>query len=307
MSERDARDRRVLTLLVQLFGRDVLDRLAGAGFDGPAAIARAGADRLAAEGGIPLVVARRLAAVVAESGGPEPATQPEPVTQPEPTGREERRPAKTASRKRAEPRTPAAKAAPAAPAAKTAFAFPAVPAAPDALAAPDAPAAPASASAPASPNAPAAPRASASPTAKAGAPPLRDNPDEGDPFVDDVALVSWLGLSSNRPEGRLAFTVSDSILDPVEGDGPRLAEGDAPQPAEDDGPRPPDGEGRRAADADGRRAAEARSEQPERPRLVAGSFWSFGRAPDPTLPSTGRKADRQPPAATPRRRKHDDH
>ena len=66
MSERDARDRRVLTLLVQLFGRDVLDRLAGAGFDGPAAIARAGADRLAAEGGIPLAVARRLAAVVAE-------------------------------------------------------------------------------------------------------------------------------------------------------------------------------------------------------------------------------------------------
>jgi hypothetical protein len=165
MSERESRDRRVLTLLVQLFGRDVLDRLAGAGFDGPAAIARAGADRLAAEGGIPLALARRLAAVVEESNGPGPGVQ------------EERRPGKTGARKRREPRTPGAP--------------------------------------------PASAAAAAPPTPQAEASPSRDQPEERDPFVDDVALVSWMGLSARHPPGRLAFTVSDSILDPAEGDGAR--------------------------------------------------------------------------------------
>lgn len=213
MSEREARDRRVLTLLVQLFGRDVLDRLAGAGFDGPAAIARAGADRLAAEGGIPIALARRLAAVVEESSGPHPGVQ------------EERRPGKTGARTRGEPRTPDAAAAP--------------------------------------------------PTPQAEASPSRDRPEEGDPFVDDVALVSWMGLSARRPTGRLAFTVSDAILDPAEGDVPPPAQGDGPQ------------------------AAETRVEKPERPRTLTGSFWSFGRPVEATLP--------QAPTGTPRRRKHDDH
>ena len=219
MSEREARDRRVLTLLVQLFGRDVLDRLAGAGFDGPAAIARAGADRLAAEGGIPLALARRLAAVVEESNGPGPGVQ------------EERRPGKTGARKRGEPRTPGAP--------------------------------------------PAAAAAAAPPTPQAEASPSRDQPEERDPFVDDVALVSWMGLSARHPPGRLAFTVSDAILDPAEGDGPPPALGDGLPPAE------------------------ARVEKPERPRTLTGSFWSFGRPVEATLP--------QAPTGTPRRRKHDDH
>jgi hypothetical protein len=227
MSEREARDRRVLTLLVQLFGRDVLDRLAGAGFDGLAAIAHAGADRLAAEGGIPLALARRLAAVVEESNGPAPGVQ------------EERRPAKTGARKRGEPRTPGAP--------------------------------------------PASAAATAPPTPQAEASPARDQPEERDPFVDDVALVSWMGLSARHPPGRLAFTVSDSILDPAEGDGPQPTERDGPPPAQGDGPQP----------------AEARMEKPERPRTLTGSFWSFGRPVEATLP--------QAPTGTPRRRKHDDH
>ena len=93
--------------------------------------------------------------------------------------------------------------------------------------------------------------------------------------MDDVALVSWMGLSARHPPGRLAFTVSDAILDPAEGDGP--------PPAQDDGPQP----------------AEARVEKPERPRTLTGSFWSFGRPVEATLP--------QAPTGTPRRRKHDDH
>lgn len=236
MSEREARDRRVLTLLVQLFGRDILDRLAGAGFDGPAAIARAGADRLAAEGGIPIALARRLAAVVEESNGPGPGVQ------------EERRPGKTGARTRGEARTLAAAATP-----------------------------------------PAA--AAASPTPQAEASPARDQPEEGDPFVDDVALVSWMGLSARRPTGRLAFTVSDAILDPVEHDGPPSAQGDRPQPAERDGPQPHQG--------DRPPPAETRVEKPERPRTLTGSFWSFGRPVEATLPLA--------PTSTPRRRKHDDH
>ena len=223
MSEREARGRRVLPLLVQLFGRDVLDRLAGAGFDGPAAIARAGADRLAAEGGIPIALARRLAAVVEESNGPGPA--------------------KTGARKRGEPRTSGSPPAAEAPSAA----------------------------------------ADAPPTPQAEAWPARDQPEEGDPFVDDVALVSWMGLSARRPTGRLAFTVSDAILDPAEGHRPQPAEGDGAPPAQGDGLPP----------------AEARVEKPERPRTLTGSFWSFGRPVEATLP--------QAPTGTPRRRKHDDH
>src|SRR2546428_6325664 len=69
MQDSDAHDRGSLTLLVQLFGREVLDCLARAGFDEEVAIVRAGADRLASESGIPLSVAQRIVAVVAETRG----------------------------------------------------------------------------------------------------------------------------------------------------------------------------------------------------------------------------------------------
>src|SRR5712692_5519681 len=63
-------------LLVQLFGREVIDHLALAGFDSSEAIAGAGAERLAEEGGIALALARRIVAVAMEE--PREA-DPEPV------------------------------------------------------------------------------------------------------------------------------------------------------------------------------------------------------------------------------------
>jgi hypothetical protein len=358
MSDRGSRDRQVMTLLVQLFGRDVMDRLAGAGFDAPAAMAKAGAERLAAEAGIPVAIARRVSIVVEESPGPataarkEPAAQPpapktesasrtepaartepapqaksaarpepparsnpveqdesdmlmEASTPPEPTVREERRPARPSPRKRIEPRVAVEPIKPAAPAVPP----PAEPASPAAFAT-SAP------SAPPAPSAAAAVAASPAATAPSSASALRDTfPDEGDPFVDDVALVSWMGLSSHQPDGRLAFTVSDTILDPV--DAGASASAGSPAPAGASGPSSPAGPG--ASGAAGRDAARlsdpgrpkaaaaAPIETPARPAMISGSFWTFGRPADSTQPSTGRKPETQPPAASPRRRKHDGH
>jgi len=323
MSDRGSRDRQVMTLLVQLFGRDVMDRLAGAGFDAPLAMAKAGAERLAAEAGIPVAIARRVSIVVEESPGPataarkEPAAQPpapksesaarskpveqdesdmlmEASTPPEPALREERRPARPSPRKRIEPRVAVEPIKPAAPPVPP----PAEPASPAALS-------PSAATAPTATAVAAA--AAASTTAPAPSPgsAMRDTfPDEGDPFVDDVALVSWMGLSSHQPDGRLAFTVSDTILDPVDAGASASAGSPAPAGApgatERDAARPSD-PGRPKA------AAAAPIETPARPAMISGSFWTFGRPADSTQPSTDRKPETQPPAASPRRRKHDGH
>ena len=64
MSESDARDRPGLNLLIQLFGREVLDRLARAGYGDESAIAAAGPDRLASTSGVSLPLAQRIVAVV---------------------------------------------------------------------------------------------------------------------------------------------------------------------------------------------------------------------------------------------------
>jgi len=78
VSEESGREKLGLTLLVQLFGRDVLDRLAQDGFDTAAAIAAAGPERLASTTGIPLLLAERIAAVALETRGPAPETPVEP-------------------------------------------------------------------------------------------------------------------------------------------------------------------------------------------------------------------------------------
>ena len=308
MSGRETRDRQVMTLLVQLFGRDVMDRLAGAGFDAPAAMARAGAEKLAAEAGIPIAIARRVAIVVEESPGPAPATPqgsaartaPAPAPQPEPTARkepgarpepaarskpverdesemlmesaslseptvrEERRPAKPIARKRSEPYIAAEPIKPS---------TPAVPP-------------------PAEPATPPAPASSVAPPSSTASTGRGTFLDDGDPFVDDVALVSWMGLSSHQPDGRLAFTVSDTILDPAEGDGNATAEREGAEPVKPERPRPP---------------SAAPAEPPARPSTISGSFWTFGRPADSTPSPSSRKPESQPPAATPRRRKHDGH
>jgi hypothetical protein len=94
-------------LLVQLFGRDVLDRLNRSGFDSNERIADATPEQLADEGGIPLALARRIVAVAAEAGAPlAPVRETTPAASPRPARR--RRPA----RKQERASVPAQEAAP---------------------------------------------------------------------------------------------------------------------------------------------------------------------------------------------------
>ena len=64
------------SLLVQLFGREVTDKLAQAGFDNTDSIARVNAERLAEEAGITPALARRIIAVAVESGYTTPVEEP---------------------------------------------------------------------------------------------------------------------------------------------------------------------------------------------------------------------------------------
>ena len=58
---------RALTLLIQLFGREAIEALSAAGFRDNETIARAGPERLSEAAGIPLALARRIAAVAVEA------------------------------------------------------------------------------------------------------------------------------------------------------------------------------------------------------------------------------------------------
>jgi len=238
MSGTDARDRRALTLLVQLFGREVLDRLAHAGFDDEASIARAGADRLAAESGISMPVAQRIVAVVEEIRGPSSGTRTGTDGKP-------RRPART---EKAPTRRPVIKAP--------------------------------------------SPRLETAPAGKDAA--------EDDPFVDDVALVTWMGFTSKTSSGRLPFSVADGILDP------RRREAADPEEAAAQPSVTPAGEMPMRA-AGGTEAASP-------PRTLPGSFWSFGRPAelrgardDEVAHPPGRRPDPEAPAGAPPRRNRDDH
>ena len=71
-------------LLIQLFGREVIERLAEAGFESCATIADAGVERLAEDGGITPILARRIIAVAMEEPREaddllETAIEPEPA------------------------------------------------------------------------------------------------------------------------------------------------------------------------------------------------------------------------------------
>ncbi len=218
MSESDGRDRPGLTLLVQLFGREVLDRLARAGYGDESAIATAGPDLLASTSGVSLPLARRIVAVVQEARGP--------ATKPPPTPRSARR------RK--------------------------------------------------GPSAPAAPKR-----------PER-RVDDTDPFVDDVALVTWMGFTSRTSSGRLSCSVADRILDPAPVD--PFATVDPPSPATTPATEP-------------RPSLPAQDTAPR--RTLPGSFWSFG-APAKTRSTADEEATPTPEIRTPRgdpppRRVRDDH
>jgi hypothetical protein len=212
----DEPDRHTLTLLIQLFGREVLDRLAASGYDREDAIASAGAERLASTSGVSLPLAQRIVAVVEEARAGRPGTSAT---------------ARKASRR---PRREARRA-------KT-------------------------------PGVETAPRGA---TVRETEAPAEFDLESADAFVDDVALVTWMGFSSKTPSGRLSFSVADRILDPGRPVTP--ASDEPPVPKEPDPP-----------------AALAPS-TPQR-RTLPGSFWSFGRP-----------GEHARPGGTARRRDRDDH
>jgi hypothetical protein len=233
MSKSRAPERHTLTLLIQLFGREVLDLLARAGFDDEAAIARVGPERLAAASGISLPVAQRIVTVVEEargsSAGPLVATDAAPIPSPREPGRRKAPPRRAAIKKQAAP---------------------------------------------------------------IESPPAPAIPDQNDPFVDDVALVAWMGFTSQTPVGgRLSFSVADRILDPVR---PGT---DTPQAAPE-APCVPASTGSvttaQRDDAIGESGPDATS-----PVTLPGSFWSFGS------PAGSRGAPGAPVNAPPGKDRHD--
>jgi len=236
MSRSDGRDRPGLTLLVQLFGREVLDRLARAGYDDETVIAAAGADRLCSTSGVSLTLARRIVAVVEEARGA--STQEQPGTTPESSPPRREAPREARSRKGG-----------------------------------------------ASPPEAKRPRLEPVPAAA--------DPQEPDPFVDDVALVSWMGFTTRSAPGKPSFSVADRILDAVRTD-PSSAEEAGPPAPQPDETRPP------------------RVAQDGAPRhTLPGSFWSFGgpiRARSPQAPeSSGLPGTKEPREGKTPRRVRDDH
>ncbi len=268
---------RALTLLIQLFGRETIDRLSVAGFTTNETIAEAGPDRLTREAEIPPPLARRIVAVASEARETDTAADHEA---PAPATPAREIPAQDTPVPIRHTRRPLRRPASALAARAT-----------------DAPGAPATSQDPAAPRTEVpseAPRERAARPRRRPAKPEetpRRSPAVGHaPFVDDVGLVSWMGFASKAGSGRgMAFPVADEILDPV----PRaIAEALAEAPAEAPTPAPS------APPA----AATRKSGSLE------GSFWSFGAR---WRPAEGDRAEAPDDAAgapaSPRRRGHDEH
>lgn len=183
-------------LLIQLFGREVIETLAGAGFESCASIADAGVERLAEESGITPILARRIIAVAMEEPReaddpseaaiePEPAAAIEIAVEPEAPVK-----SKTAAAPRATSASKSARKRPAA-SREQERRRPAVVARPTGAA------------------------ANAGAKAKAATEPkIEMKPPEPDPFVDEVGLVRWMGLAGMGGGGLdRSITVADEILD----------------------------------------------------------------------------------------------
>jgi hypothetical protein len=301
-----------LTLLIQLFGREVMDGLLQCGFDTNDAIAHAGPELLAEEAEIPLPLARRIVAVAMESQALDEQAPP-PAPSAGPAALSSAPPASSKKPARGKRAAPAADPTSSQEHVRRPLRRPHSP-------------------------------LTASPATKAGGPeeeeitePQDETPDrqlDREPFVDDAGLVSWMGFSS-RTSGSRMISVADTILDlreqhadeepapraghpalaaeaiPLEPSGTpsRLA---APA-ARPDVPAPPARP--IAPTAPARPIAPASAARPLGPapspresRLVGGSFWSFGgarrqsgagpapedAAPDaPPAPAPGGKAPRR--------------
>jgi hypothetical protein len=280
------------TLLIQLFGRAVTDRLTRAGFDTTEAIARTNAGELADEAGIAPALARRIIAVAAESGPPtenESSTELEadlheaaPATQL--ADRHVRRPFKRPSSNLTGQANPSEVATPAPtepvltpPAAMQPTAKP--PATTKPATAPvttpvptkpattkPAPGQPAVAEAAVRPVPPStgtgAPLAGSPASGQSGLPQARF---DGVAFIDDSGLISSLGAAfgHGNPSG-LSISVAEEILD-------------APPPEE------------QAPEARQPPVRTPLAVDPEQP-IVKDSFWSFGQWP-PARPETRGKAE----------------
>lgn len=299
-----------LTLLIQLFGRDVIDGLLHAGFDTNEAIARAGPERVAEDTGVPLPLARRIVAVAMESQVLDEQAPPPAAPAPKKPARS-KRPAPGGPEPSSQEHIRRPLRRPHSPLASTAGPGQEATAHAEDDAAEEA-------------------------REEGPVPPL-----DGDPFIDDAGLVSWMGFSSRAGSSRM-ISVADAILDPREPHadsvpapaGPVSASAGIPAPA-GSGSAPA---GPVAAPADpaavstGAVPAPAASARPPvaarapgavRPplatapapgaaRLVGGSFWSFGTlrhvseapAAEPQAPDTGHPAP--PDDVRPRRRRSSD-
>ena len=247
---------REMGLLIQLFGREVIERLGQAGFDSSETIVQAGPERLAEAGGIPAPLARRIVAVAAEAceperceseagapeapalaGGGPAGTGPAPAPEASPAGGRSPR------------RGPRSRAVTDRPVGAKALVITAPPPGRAARAEKKRPGG----------------------RSRAG----RHASREADPFVDDVGLVAWMGLAS-QPGSRstLSFPVADAILDPA----PPAVERAAPEPV---GPVAGATAGATVgvAPAAVPVAAPGASPDPGRPPR---SLWSFGVMPAKT-------------------------
>jgi hypothetical protein len=327
---------RALTLLIQLFGREAIDALSAAGFRDNETIARAGPERLSEAAGIPVALARRIAAVAVEAHEVTAINAREGLVTAEPRLAEDKRGESGAEPPERHVRRPLRR-----PHSRLV----------------DPPTAP-------------APRRARSAAKERGReraarpePPAAD----ADPFIDEVGLVSWMGFAG-KGGGSVPFSVADSILEtaeetaPISPGPPPIMPGPPPVPPETatapppaatsaPDPRPVAPDARPATTAAATQAPEparapapasqpppappsapagsqhtpAATQAPAGPRHTpaaaparqaplqgsdgaGGSFWSFGtllqppgrpERDDPARPSKGQ--------ATPRRRTHDGH
>jgi len=271
-------------LFIQLFGREVIDRLSLSGFNGVDTLARTSPEQLAEDAGIPVALARRIVALAVESGDPalmDEIDAPDAASDPGwsamlPDGS----------------RTDAGQAA-----ASGATQHP-VSAAP--------PESGGSSEAHVAASAPAAAEDERRITSHRPA-------EEDDPFIDQAGLVSWMGFAARATGGdSRTWSVDDAILDRSAGDAPDEVPGDAP-PDESVETAAPSVENPTESTVEDAAAPADRPAPTRPPMLLSDSLWSFGRfedraphgEPHHEPESSGDRGARPRPRSHPRRRKRD--
>lgn len=178
-------------LLVQLFGRDVVDRLEKAGLATDDAVAELAPEELSTRADIAPDVAGRVAALAVELCA---SSRP---ARPRRGGASKPRSTKAGARQR---RRTSARRTPAEPVAPS-----------ERAAAPSDPVAPSERAA--APSGPVDPQADEENTE---IPVVQQTPGEIDAFVDEAGLIAWMGFAARSgPDGALLSSVADGILGPA--------------------------------------------------------------------------------------------